>query len=247
MLRPRISSERGWRLAALLFAFVLGSAAMPARADDAGRPMQLEVILNGNPTKLIGSFAMLEGNRLAATPQELKELGLDPRGKTSSGELVVLDQVFGLTYQYDEATQRVSITAPEEQLAVKEYNLRTAPELTPAQADWGGVVNYNVFSSAVSSADARPLAINGVPLTINGIPTKFTGAPIAFNGASATFDARPLIERLIAAAFVITAGAICRRIRQSLDTLLLAVGLLWAFFAIGAELVRLDLATIVVD
>jgi len=163
---------------------------MPARADDAGRPMQLEVILNGTPTKLIGSFAMLEGNHLAATREELKGLGLDPRGSTSSGELVVLDQVFGLTYQYEEATQRVLITAPEEQLAVKEYNLRTAPELTPAQSDWGGVVNYNVYSSAVSSADAPPLAVNGVPLTINGIPTKFTGAPIAFNGASATFDAR---------------------------------------------------------
>src|SRR5947207_4044835 len=63
-------------------------------------------------------------------------------------------------------------------------------EKTPVQSDWGGVVNYNLYTSAVSSADARPLAINGVPLAINGIPTKFTGAPIAFNGASATFDAR---------------------------------------------------------
>ena len=84
----------------------------------------------------------------------------------------------------------VHITAPEEQLAVKEYNLRTAAELTPAQSDWGGVVNYNFFTSGVSNVDGRPIAINGVPLAINGIPTKFTGAPMAFNGASATFDAR---------------------------------------------------------
>ena len=109
---------------------------MPARAEDAGRPMQLEVVLNGNPTKLIGSFSMLDGNRLAATRQELQELGLDPRGYTSPDQVVVLDEVFGVSYRYEEATQRVLITAPEEQLAVKEYNLRSAPELTPVQSDW---------------------------------------------------------------------------------------------------------------
>lgn len=163
---------------------------MPARAEDAGRPMQLEVILNGTPTKLIGAFTMLEGNRLAATRQELLELGLNPRGYASPGELVVFDQVLGLSYKYEEATQRILITAPEEQLAVKEYNLRTAAELTPAQSDWGGIVNYNLFTSGVSNVDGRPIAINGVPLAINGIPTKFIGAPLAFNGASATFDAR---------------------------------------------------------
>ena len=152
--------------------------------------MQLEVILNGTPTKLIGAFTMLEGNRLAATRQELLELGLNPRGYASPGELVVLDGVFGLSYKYEESTQQVHITAPEEQLAIKEYNLRTSAELTPAQSDWGGVVNYNVFASGVSNVDGRPIAINRVPIAINGIPTKFIGAPMAFNGASATFDAR---------------------------------------------------------
>ena len=150
--------------------------------------MQLEVILNGIPTKLIGSFTMLDGNRLAAAPQELRELGLDPRGSSSKAELVVLDQVFGLSYKYDESTQRVLITAPEELLAVKEYNLRASQERVLVQSDWGGVVNYDFYSSAVSNVDGRPIAINGVPFSINGIPTKF--APFTFNGASATFDAR---------------------------------------------------------
>src|ERR1043166_5967475 len=76
----------------------------------------------------------------------------------------------------------------EEQLVVKEYDLRgPKPELARAQTDWGGVVNYNVFTSGVSSADARPLSINGIPISINGIPSKFTGAPLEFHGASATF------------------------------------------------------------
>jgi uncharacterized membrane protein len=52
------------------------------------------------------------------------------------------------------------------------------------------------------------------------------------------------LERIVGAALLITAGVICRRIRQTLDTLLLAVGILWALIAIGSELVRLDLAAV---
>lgn len=190
MFKPGNSLTGGWRFAALLAVFVLGFSTWAARAEDAGRPMQLEVILNGTPTKLIGSFTMLEGDRLAVTRQELLELGLNPRGYASPGDLIVLDQVTGLSHKYEEATQRILITAPEEHLAVKEYNLRTAQELTPAQSDWGGIVNYNVFTSGVTNTDGKPVSINGVPFAINGIPAKFTGAPMAFNGASATFDAR---------------------------------------------------------
>ncbi len=43
--------------------------------------------------------------------------------------------------------------------------------------------------------------------------------------------------------FIISAGVICRRIRQSLDTLLLAVGICWALIALGLEVIRHDLAT----
>jgi outer membrane usher protein len=183
-------SQGRWLLAASLGLFALCCSGIAARAEDAGHPMQLEVILNGTPTKLIGSFTMLDGNRLAATPQELRDLGLEPRGSSSSAEPVVLDKLFGLSYKYDEATQRVLITAPEELLAVREYNLRTPQELVPVQSAWGGVVNYDFYSSGVSNVDGRPITINGVPFSINGIPTKFVGAPIAFNGVSATFDAR---------------------------------------------------------
>jgi len=37
----------------------------------------------------------------------------------------VLDEMFGVSYRYEEATQRVFDHRAEEQLAVKEYNLRT--------------------------------------------------------------------------------------------------------------------------
>jgi hypothetical protein len=52
-----------------------------------------------------------------------------------------------------------------------------------------------------------------------------------------------LVERLVAAALITFAGVVCRRIKQSLDTLLLAVGISWAVIALALELIRLDLAT----
>ena len=55
-----------------------------------------------------------------------------------------------------------------------------------------------------------------------------------------------LVERLIAAGLIIFAGVICRRIRQSLDTLLLAVGICWAVISIGLELIKHELATVAV-
>ena len=55
-----------------------------------------------------------------------------------------------------------------------------------------------------------------------------------------------LVERLIGATLIIVAGVICRRIRQTLDTLLLAVGICWAVFAVGLELIRYNLATVAV-
>lgn len=51
------------------------------------------------------------------------------------------------------------------------------------------------------------------------------------------------IERFLGAALLIIAGAICRRIRQPLDTLLLAVGIIWGLLSIGIEMVRWELAT----
>jgi hypothetical protein len=52
------------------------------------------------------------------------------------------------------------------------------------------------------------------------------------------------IERFVGAFLLVTAGAICRRVRQPLDTSLLAVGILWLFISVGRELVRWDLATV---
>src|SRR5690349_22830854 len=106
----------GTRLAALALVCALAGAAAVARAQvapqttqSAEQSMQLEVILNGNPTQLIGSFVMRPDRRLAARLQELEELGLKPRDPAKFDSLVVLDDLSGLSYVYEESTQQVCI------------------------------------------------------------------------------------------------------------------------------------------
>jgi outer membrane usher protein len=162
-----LSCERLFAVLALVL--VLGFTAGPARADEAGRPMQLEAVLNGVPTQLIGAFVMRDDGHLAARRQELVDIGLNPRGDASPDRVVILDDLFGLSYRYEESTQRLSITAPEELLITKEYDLRNAPpppEL--AKTDYGAVLNYNLFASGASNADTRAVAFSGASATLDG-------------------------------------------------------------------------------
>jgi len=147
----------------------LVATAARARADDGGRPLQLEVILNGNPTKLIGAFVMFDDARIAARRQELHELGINPRGHAVSDDLIVLNDLFGLSCRYEEATQRIFITAPEELLVTKEYDLSDRPPTAaPAPTDYGAVFNYSLFGSSAHRGDAHPLTFEGASASFDG-------------------------------------------------------------------------------
>src|SRR4051812_4067176 len=171
-MRRQQSSPRIGRLFAvpvLALLMVLGLPVERIRAEDAGRPVQLEVYLNGNPTQLIGAFVMLEDQRIAASRRELEELGLNPRGNTAPDKLIVLNDLVGLSYRYEESTQRISLTAPEELLRIKEYDLSGKPEsIAPSPANYGAVLNYNLFSSGSGGAQVRPIGFEGASATFDG-------------------------------------------------------------------------------
>ena len=69
-------------------------------------------------------------------------------------------------------------------------------------------------------------------------------ATLSDHASGALFINAVFIERLVGAVLLITAGILCRRARQALDTLLLATGLLWLFIALGMELVRWKIANV---
>jgi outer membrane usher protein len=149
----------------LAFGFTAG----PVGAEQVGQQLQLEVIVNGSPTKLIGSFIIFENRHIAARRQELEEIGLNPRGYASPDKLIVLDDLPGLSYRYEEAAQRISITAPDKLLAIKKYEASNGPQkATAAQTDYGAVLNYTLFSSAASNPNAQLFAFSGASATLDG-------------------------------------------------------------------------------
>ena len=167
MFRFQSSGER--LLAAFAVMFAVACTAGRVDAQEAGRKMQLEVIVNGTPTQLIGSFVLRDNGQVAAKRAELEEIGLDPRGYATPDTIILLNNLPGLSYRYEEASQRIFITAPDELRTTKEYIVSNRPqENITVQSDYGAVLNYFLFTSGASSPDTR----------------------FALNGGSATLDAR---------------------------------------------------------
>src|SRR5262245_54783303 len=145
------------------------STAERARADEVGDPMQLEVFINDVPTNLIGAFVLLDDKRIAARQHELEELSLNPRGHSDPDKLVILDNLAGVSYRYEEATQRIYVTAPDDMRITKEYNLSNRSRTSlPIQSGYGAVLNYDLFSSATSGQQKQWLAFSGASATFDG-------------------------------------------------------------------------------
>ncbi len=150
----------------MLAALAAPRAAAPT--TEAPRRLQLEVIVNGATTKLIGSFTQFGDGRLAATRKELKELGIKPATPGPDEDLVVVRGADGFDYRYDEARQRIYFTLDDVRRVPKTYDLRSAiPETPPPVTDVGAVLNYQLFASSG----------NGNTL-------------FSFNGANASLDGR---------------------------------------------------------
>ena len=120
-----------------------------AAEGDQGRPLQLEVSINGQATKLIAAFTDVNGQGLVTTRSELAELFITAPGDGRPNERVRLSSIPGLRYELDEAAQRVNLIAGDAIRMRRTYDASTrdaAP--TAGTADYGFVTNYNVFSSA---------------------------------------------------------------------------------------------------
>ena len=156
-------------LAGLMLALALGY--LPARAV-AGEAdvcdLQLEVFINQAPTHLIGSFSQQVGHKIAARRAELEEIGLQPRGNASPDDMLVLDEMTGLSYRYDETRQQIFITAVDELRAAKVITGSAAPkDAIPLRTDYGGVLNYTLYSAGSGQWSPRSLAFNGSSATLD--------------------------------------------------------------------------------
>ncbi|MGH8694113.1 MAG: fimbria/pilus outer membrane usher protein, partial [Burkholderiales bacterium] len=129
--------------------------------------LQLEVSINGQPTRLIGAFTLDTQNHLSTTREELNVLGLAVPGTGPPDAVVLLDSIEGLTYRYDDIKQAIAIAVPDKLRLTKNYNAQPLPgEVTP-ESSTGLLLNYSAFSEVSHDFDASVTAINGGSLSLD--------------------------------------------------------------------------------
>ncbi|MBB3480898.1 outer membrane usher protein [Rhizobium sp. BK347] len=143
------------------------SADQPAGTRD----IYLEVFINNTSMKMIGNFKQRPNGSLAATAEELREVGIKPPSDAADNRLIELGALPGLSYQVDEETQRLYVQTTDKGRAPHVIDVKRQQESTiPApQAGYGAVLNYSLYASSNSL---------------------FEGDSSLFQGISGSFDAR---------------------------------------------------------
>lgn len=138
-----------------------------SRAGAVQPNLQLEVFVNGAPANMVSSFILFSNGTIGALPSELEELGLRTGLRRSATEIILLDEIPTLKYEYVERAQKLLITVDDAYRRSHVYDLRhnSAPR---APAGWGAVLNYDLFSTTGSFQAARPLSSGTSSLTLDG-------------------------------------------------------------------------------
>jgi outer membrane usher protein len=152
---------------AVILGLIFGAGCSRAAEDQ--KSLQLEVIINKAPAGMIGSFVRFGDNRIGATAEELESLGLRPGPGRSPGEMVLLDDIPTMQYEYDERTQRIFLTVGDAGRKPLTFDLAGAPggRLPRAQAGWGTVLNYDLLSSSAGLQNLSSSYFTGTSLSLD--------------------------------------------------------------------------------
>ena len=142
-----------------------------AFASDSQMNLQLEAFVNEIPAHMIGSFVLFGGKQIGATRNELEDVGLHVAAGRNPEDLIMLGDIPGLKYRYDEQMQRIYFTVDNAMRKGKVFDLSMGAEQKRVHSatGWGGVFNYDAI--------------------IAGTTQRWFYDP-AYNGASLNFDSR---------------------------------------------------------
>ncbi len=153
-----------FRLAVILAAL---SSCGNADASQEQKNLQLEVIINGAPSHMIGSFVLFDGKRIGATRNELADVGLDIGPRRFPEDIVILDDIPGLKYVYDEPAQTIRITVDNAKRRGQTFDVSGGGQKLRAQTGWGALFNYDLLGSSGSLWNAGQFERGGASLTMD--------------------------------------------------------------------------------
>jgi len=135
---------------------------------DGLEPLFLEVMINEQPTNLIASFFRTPEGLIGASAAELNEIGVKTPADAKPDDIIYLNDLPTVQYEYDESAQLLMINIFDGQRLAKEYNLPEEKEgniLT--QSGIGAVANYSLFATS-SMELGGPLSIGNVSANLDG-------------------------------------------------------------------------------
>jgi len=136
-----------------------------ARAAAPAMQLLLDIVINGNDTRQIGSF-MQKGNLLLASRKDLQALGLilPPARPGDTGKtLIALNRLKNVSYRLDQATQTVNITATTGGIKAIQLNRsRNGAEDLAVQSSTGALMNYDVVAQSQFGQGAGPSESHGI-------------------------------------------------------------------------------------
>jgi outer membrane usher protein len=158
-------------IAVAAFALVaLWPGAGSAATEEGARPLQLDITIGGDRIGLLGSFLQLPNGNIAAHRSELVEAGVKVPGSGPPDELIVLNELLGDRFKYDEPSQSIAFDLDNNQRIARAFDaMGSSAPRTPVSTAWGSILNYTLFGSETSGLNPRQAT---------------------FSGASASFDAR---------------------------------------------------------
>ncbi|MGH6859586.1 MAG: fimbria/pilus outer membrane usher protein [Phyllobacterium sp.] len=115
------------------------------------KDLYLEVLINDEPTKLIGAFRQLPDGGLSAMPDELRDVGLEPQdGAREADGSIRLDRLADVEYRLEAETQKLYISTVNEARSARMIDVKPQPdkERPAPQAGYGAVLNYSLFASS---------------------------------------------------------------------------------------------------
>jgi len=139
----------------------------PARAAEPQTSLALDVTINGAVLDVIGIFVQFPGGMIGATRSELESLGLRAGAARSTADVVMLGEIPSLKYVYDQRTQRILITVDDTYRLPHVFDLGGDQGAVHPQADWGAMLNYDLFSSFNTPLGPTPFAFDGTSLSLD--------------------------------------------------------------------------------